>query len=95
MRFLKKKCKLRITNKPRNNINNLNIMKKHPSLFISLMLATPLSSLYNSLFYAAATSTEAGAGVRIDIAAIYVPASSVNAYKIAWPDYASVIRAKP
>ena len=64
-------------------------------LELYLSSPTPLSSLYNSLIYAAATSTEAGAGVRIDIAAIYVPASSVNAYKIAWPDYASVIRAKP
>ncbi len=64
-------------------------------LELYLSSPTPLSSLYDSLIYDNATSTSAGAGVRIDIAAIFVPASSVNAYKIAWPDYASVIRAKP
>ena len=63
-------------------------------LELYLSSPTPLSSLYDSLIYDNATTTSAGAGVRIDIAAIFVPASSVNAYKIAWPDYANVIQAQ-
>ncbi len=57
------------------------------NLKLYLSSNTPLESLYNSLY----TSS----GNRASIAAIYVPTASVNAYKIAWPDYSTVIQAMP